>query len=94
MGMRQEYLVGFDIRKNRYGALIDEVYSPFQVNVFSTQANASIMSAQSQLEAIYPPNKRPDLWENQTANAVPPIDVSSVKNLIASLHLNVLPQNF
>ena len=34
MGMRQEYLVGFDIRKNRYGALIDEVYSPFQVNVF------------------------------------------------------------
>jgi hypothetical protein len=95
MGLRQHYLVGYDLSEIYAESLaLDRIYSPWQVNIRSTNHNATLMCAQSQLEAIYPPKLRGGLTDNQTALAVPPGDNTSIKKEIDSLGNNIMPDNF
>ena len=95
MGLRQHYLIGYDLRTNYADALgLDKVYSPWQVNIRSTNHNATLMGAQAGLEALFPPDTRGPLTENQAKLAIPPGDTSMIKEDIKKLGNNIMPLNF
>jgi hypothetical protein len=95
MGLRQHYLVGYDLYTNYREALgLDVVYNPWQVNVRSTNHNATLMCAQAHLEAIYQPNVRDPLREPQAKLAIPPGNNDNIQDEIQNLGNNIMPENF
>lgn len=95
LGLRQHYLVGSDLATNFQENLkLDKVYSPWQVNVRSTNHNMTLMGAQAELEAIFPPNTRGPLTEAQAELAVPPGDNAIIEDEIKDLGNNIMPLNF
>lgn len=95
MGLRQQYLVGYDLRVNYANTLgLNPIYSPWQVNVRSTNHNVTLMGAQAALEAIFQPDVRPDLRESQAILAVPPGDNSTILADIKGLGNKIMPKNF
>lgn len=95
MGLRQHYLVGYDLKAN-YGTelKLNDIYSPWQVNVRSTNHNFTLMGAQAGLEAIYAPDVRPDLSIQQATIAKPPGDNSIIDAEIKALGNKIMPKNF
>ena len=95
IGLRQQYLVGYDLKYN-YGSTLklNEVYSPWQIYVRSTNHNVTLMSAQSQIEALFPLDKRADLTANQAKIAVPPGDNTIIQDDITNLGNKIMPNNF
>ena len=95
MGLRQHYLVGYDLATN-YGASIglEKVYSPWQVNIRSTNHNMTLMGAQAELEAIFPPKVRNSLRESQAKVAVPPGNNSIIDEDIKKLGNEIMPFNY
>ena len=95
IGLRQQYLVGYDLKYN-YGSTLklNETYSPWQIYVRSTNHNATLMSALSQLEALFPLDKRNDLTTEQAKNAVPPGDNTIIQDDIKNLGNKIMPRNF
>lgn len=95
MGLRQHYLVGYDLKTNYAKDLgLEEIYSPWQVAIRSTNHNVTLMGAQSELEAIFPPNVRPDLRDVQAKLAIPPGDVELIAEDIKALQNKIMPKNF
>ena len=95
MGLRQHYLVGYDLKTNYAKNLgLEEIYSPWQVAIRSTNHNVTLMGAQSELEAIFPPNVRPDLRDVQAKLAIPPGDVELIAEDIKALQNKIMPKNF
>lgn len=95
MGLRQHYLVGYDLKTNYAKNLkLEEIYSPWQVAIRSTNHNVTLMGAQSELEAIFPPNVRPDLRDVQAKLAIPPGDVALIEDDIKALQNKIMPKNF
>ncbi|CAI2368556.1 unnamed protein product [Moneuplotes crassus] len=95
MGLRQHYLIGSDL-VNTYTQKLDveKLYSPLQVNVRSTNHNMTLMGAQAQLEALFPPNIRGPLNDSQVALAVPPGDNTIIEEEIIALGNNIMALNF
>ena len=96
MGLRQQYLAGYDFAE-LYSAklnLNDKVYSPWQVNIKSTNHNVTLMGAQAQLEGIYPPGTRTGLTPKQAEIAVPPGNIDLIVEDIKKLGNDVMPDNF
>ena len=105
MGLRQQYLVGYDLKVN-YAVALDlerktgtrqeplPIYSPWQVNIRSTNHNYTLMGAQAGLEALYPPDARDDLTSDQAKIAEPPGDNTSIVDDIKNLENKIMPNNF
>ena len=105
MGLRQQYLVGYDLKVN-YAVALDlerktgtrqeplPIYSPWQVNIRSTNHNYTLMGAQAGLEALYPPDARDDLTSDQAKIAEPPGDNSLIVDDIKNLENKIMPNNF
>ena len=95
MGLRQHYLVGSDLKLNYAGKLkLQSTYSPYNIYIRSTNHNFTLMGAQSELEALYPPDVRKDLTEAQAKLAVPPGDNSIISEEITALGNKIMPNNF
>ena len=95
MGLRQHYLVGYDLAVNYADPLgLSRIYSPWQVNIRSTNHNFTLMGAQAECEAIWPPNTRPSLRPEQAALAVPPGNNTTILEDIAALGDDIMPLNF
>ena len=93
-GMRQHYLIGTELRR-RYmietQLLLPTYYQP-EIFVFSSDYNRTVMSAQSQIQGLYPAGTGPVLRSQQMETvASPPIDISDLSALNASLGIDALP---
>ena len=94
-GIRQHFLLGHELR-NRYiinQTFLDKNYNSKQLYVISTDTNRTIMSAYSQLMGLYPPSTGPNITDNQTDNAIPPINVENLDTLKKQLGNAALPNN-
>ena len=78
VGLRQHFLVGYRNRLKYVNEtqLIKGEYDPREVFIISTDSNRTIMSANAQVQGLYPPGTGPTLYDNQTISAVPPIDMN------------------
>jgi hypothetical protein len=103
VGLRQHFLVGYRNRLkyiNEKG-LIKDTYDPREVFLISTDSNRTIMSANAQIQGLYPPGTGPSLSESQSNVAIPPADEESYKEEKEKLdndnwavlpnHINIMP---
>ena len=82
VGLRQHFLVG---SRNRIkymieNKLIKEQYDPREVFLISTDSNRTIMSANAQVQGLYPPGTGPTLYPNQSESAIPPVNLDEIKD--------------
>ena len=79
VGLRQHFLVGHRnrIRYINEHKLLSENYDPREVYLISTDSNRTIMSANAQVQGLYPPGTGPQLFANQSEVAIPPVEASS-----------------
>ena len=71
VGLRQEYLLGHFIR-NKYPNLINyNKYNPKEIEVLSTMANRTIMSARAQINGIFNNTTSEKIDENKNNLCVP-----------------------
>ena len=93
-GMRQHYLLGQELRRRyvyQQDLLLPNYFQP-HIYVFSDDVDRTIMSAQSQLQGLYPNGTGPLLRSvGMEYNAQPPIDDTSESGIIKNLGLNALP---
>lgn len=93
-GMRQHYLIGTELR-NRYmfqTQLLLQTYFQPEIYVFSSDYNRTLMSAESQIQGLYPEGSGPLLRSKQMETvATPPIDISDLSALNESLGMSALP---
>jgi hypothetical protein len=93
-GMRQHYLIGTELRR-RYmfetQLLLPNYFQP-EIRVFSSDVNRTLMSAESQIQGLYPAGTGP-LLRSQLMETVatPPIDISDLSALNQSLGMSALP---
>mmetsp|Transcript_26757 Transcript_26757/g.48233 ORF Transcript_26757/g.48233 Transcript_26757/m.48233 type:complete len:372 (+) Transcript_26757:27-1142(+) len=87
-GMRMHYLNGVEFRSRYAGDLFADNFYSQQIYVRSTDVNRTIMSAQSQLEGLFPYG--PTLNSTQVANAVPPLNVQNISVIQNKLGLNAI----
>jgi len=81
VGLRQHFLVG---SRNRIkymleNKLIKEKYDPREVFLISTDSNRTIMSANAQVQGLYPPGTGPILFPNQSESAIPPVNRDEIE---------------
>ena len=81
VGLRQHFLVG---SRNRIkymleNKLIKEKYDPREVFLISTDSNRTIMSANAQVQGLYPPGTGPTLYPNQSESAIPPVIIDEIE---------------
>lgn len=93
-GMRQHYLLGAELRQ-RYiidqALIVPEYYQP-QIYVFSSDYNRTLMSAESQIQGLFPNGTGPLLRSLAMETAAkPPINVTEEAGLIQELGLSALP---
>jgi len=94
-GEHQHYLNGAVLRR-RYveeHGLLSPKYNSSEIYVRSTDYNRTIMSALSQLYALYPEGAQLHSSEMEQA-AVPPFNVSNMQAVISELGMNALPNGF
>lgn len=99
-GMRMHYLIGTHSR-DRYQNLLSKKINPKEVIVYSTDLNRTILSAQSQLLGMYPPEPGIELNERQIHKARPPIkfipgmeeEIKHLKNLSIPQKIQGIPIN-
>ena len=82
VGLYQHFLVGY---RNRLKYMIEnkllkEEYDPREVFLITTDSNRTIMSANAQIQGLYPPGKGPTLFQNQSDKAVPPVNLSEIED--------------
>ena len=81
IGLRQHFLVGYRNRIKYVNEtnLIKPEYDPREVFIISTDSNRTIMSANAQVQGLYPPGTGPQIFQNQSDNAVPPVNIEDIK---------------
>lgn len=84
-GMRMHYLNGVEFRSRYAGTVFSDTFYSSQIYVRSTDVNRTIMSAQSQLDGLFPLG--PTLNSTQVANAVPPMSVQNLSAIQNTLGL-------
>ena len=65
--------------------LIKPYYDPREVYIISTDSNRTIMSANAQIQGLYPPGTGPSIYPNQTERAVPPVNTEDIQEEIEVL---------
>ena len=96
MGERQHYLIGSELRK-RYAKdqeFLASSLDPQEVHVYSTNVNRTYQSAISQAAGLYPPGTGPVLSEAQQRVAIPPIFVTNMAQIQASIGDKALPNGY
>lgn len=73
VGYRMHYLLGVR-NKARYSNFLSSSFDPKEVYALSSEYNRTMMSAQAQLNGMFPPGTGPSLNAAQQTNAVPPIN--------------------
>ena len=81
VGMHQHFLVG---TRNRIKYINDKkllspIYDPREIYLISTDSNRTIMSANAQVQGLYPPGTGPKLSQNQSENAIPNVNMEDIK---------------
>ena len=71
IGMRMEYILGVRNRY-KYKKLLSELFDPKELLVFSTDMSRTVMSAQAQLQGMFPPFTGVGIKEREKTQAVPP----------------------
>jgi acid phosphatase len=89
IGMRMHYILGYRNRQ-RYAGFLSSSYNPSEIYIMATDVNRTIMSAQSQLDGLYPPSSGPEIPDNKTEIAVPPLDVPNLANVTIDLKMDAL----
>ena len=74
VGMRMLYLIGVHIR-NKYSNIINKNTSPSELLVYSTDLNRTILSAESQLLGMFPPEKGEIIDNNYIKFSLPPNEI-------------------
>jgi hypothetical protein len=89
IGMRMHYLLG---ARNRikYEGFLSKHYDPNELYVMSTSRNRTIMSALSQLHALYPPEVGPTIPNAIQDEAVPPVSIKGLEEIQKELNLDAL----
>lgn len=74
VGLRQHYLLGriYNEKYIKEGKLLSEAFDPREIYIISTDSNRTILSANAQLQGLYPSGTGPSLSQEQQKNAVPP----------------------
>ena len=101
VGMRMLYLIGVHIR-DKYKNIINKNTSPNELLVYSTDLNRTILSAESQLLGMFPPEKGEIIDEIQKKYSYPPNEIpQDVQNEIEKLgsisipsKIRAIPINF
>ena len=98
IGLHQHFLVGYRNRLkyvNEYG-LISPVYNPREILLISTDSNRTIMSANAQVQGLFPPGTGPFIYPNQSNNSLPPVKkeiIEEEKNELDEMNYTSLPNN-
>ena len=98
IGLHQHFLVGYRNRLkyvNEYG-LISPVYNPREIYLISTDSNRTIMSANAQVQGLFPPGTGPFIYPNQSNNSLPPVKkeiIEEEKNELDEMNYTSLPNN-
>ena len=101
VGMRMLYLIGVHIR-NKYSNLINKNTSPKELLVFSTDLNRTILSAESQLLGMFPPEKGEEIPEkymkrSYLPNKIPKEaqdEIDKLGNISIPSKIRAIPINF
>ena len=100
VGMRMLYLIGVHIR-NKYSNLINKNTSPKELLVFSTDLNRTILSAESQILGMFPPEKGEEIpkkyMKNHLQNKIPKeaqIEIDKLGNISIPSKIRAIPINF
>ena len=91
IGMRTQYLIGVRNRI-RYQNFLSSIYDPKEILIFSTQLNRNILSAQAQLQGMFPPQTGGTLTPEEVRKAIPPNPLTpEMRREIKELGNNSLP---
>ena len=96
VGMLQHFLVGTRNRIKYINdtQLLSPIYNPKEIYLISTDSNRTIMSANAQVQGLYPPGTGPKLSKNQSENAVPPVkmeEINKEKQDLDNMNFTALP---
>lgn len=93
VGLRQHYLIGYSnrIRYINQTNLLSSSYDPREIFIISTDSNRTILSANAQLQGLYPPGTGPTLTPTQQDNAVPPNNMTNFDEAKTELGELALP---
>ena len=91
IGIRMQYLLGVRNRY-RYSSLLSSIYDPKDLIVFSSRLNRHIISAQAQLQGMFPPQIEGTLSLDELAKSHPPNALTpEIEKEITRLGMNALP---
>lgn len=91
IGMRTQYLIGVRNRI-RYKNFLSNIYDPKEILIFSTPLNRNILSAQAQLQGMFPPQTGGTLTPEEVRKAIPPNPLTEeMKREIKELGNSSLP---
>eukprot|EP00347_Sterkiella_histriomuscorum_P011907 403370640 len=96
MGMRQMYLRGREMRK-RYiedTTFLSQRMNPDEFYAYSTPVDRTYMSAMAFMMGLYPLGTGSQMFDNQTASAVPPMPVDNLEQIKQRLGTNPLENGF
>ena len=76
VGLRQHFLVGYrnKLKYTKDYKLINPTYDPREVFLISTDTNRTVMSANAQVQGLFPPGEGPSLNKDQAEKAIPPVE--------------------
>lgn len=72
VGKRQQYTLGL-YNRHKYKNFLSNYYNPSEIFVISSNFNRTILSANSQLQGLYPPGSQPDFPMEKFNKSIPPI---------------------
>ena len=101
VGMRMLYLIGVHIR-TKYNNIINKYTSPQELIVYSTDLNRTILSAESQLLGMFPPEKGEIIEEAFKKYSYPPneipleaqSEIDELGNVSIPSKIRAIPINF
>jgi hypothetical protein len=94
VGLRQHYILGHRnrLRYIETTSLLNKTFNPKELIVFSTDSDRTILSANAQLQGLYPQGTGHNLTSSQAQHAVPPNDNALYKDEQERLQLCALPE--
>lgn len=91
IGLRMAYILGVRNR-HRYSNLLSSLFNPKEILVFSTTLSRTIMSAQAQLQGMFPPKTGIELTVKEREKALPPNNLThKMKKEIEELGFDPVP---
>ena len=95
VGLRQHYILGHRnrLRYIETTSLLNKTFNPKELIVFSTDSDRTILSANAQLQGLYPQGTGHNLTSSQAQSAIPPNDNTSYKDEQERLQLSALPDH-